>query len=469
MRIAYIYPPFYHKPFEEDIDIVSREFGLFPPLGLAYAAAITERAGHASMIIDANALSLTKEKVLEQVRQWKPDMLGFLLTAYAFFDTLAWIRFLKKETGVPIVVGNALCAMYPEIVMKYPEIDYVVVGPATDVLPQLIQRVENKETPEGIKGLGWHRNGSIVFMPLDTMKEDFDRLPFPARHLLPNEKYHAVMSKRKNYTIMITSKGCNAACTFCHIHEIPYSERRPESVVAEMEECSFRYGIKEMDIFDPSFTLSRERVKKICRGIIEKNIDMHWACRARVDQVDEGLLSLMSRAGCKRILYGIESGSNEMLKKMGKGICIDQTQKAIAMTKAVGIKALGFFMLGVPGETEQTLYETVRFSRTLNLDYAQYHRTIAKPKTQLSLQLKEALGYDYWHEYLNENMPEKRLPAPWTRCSDVMIQKAAKQAYLAFYFRPKYLIRLITGIKSWNELMRYVRSAIGLLLSKKDQ
>lgn len=469
MKIAFIYPPQVHKCFEEDIDIVSREFGVFPPLGLAYAAAIHEKSGNQSIIIDANAERLSTKAALARANAFKPDMLAFLLTAYGFSDALYWIRFFKKETNLPVLAGNVLCSMYPEVIMQYPEIDYIIIGPATETLPLLVDRLKNCLDLDGLSGIGYRRNKEVVISRPLTMKEDFNSLPFPARHLLPNDKYHAVMSKRKNYTIIITSKGCNSKCTFCHIHSLPLSFRPEDKVVEEIEECYTKFGVREMDIFDPAFTMSKARVLKICQGIIKKGIDVHWACRTRVDQVDEELLYCMQKAGCRRILYGIESGVNESLLKMQKGIVTDQAKHAVRITKEYGIMVIGFFMLGVPGETVETLRKTIRYSREIGVDYAQYHRTMAKPDTDLSRQVNEVLGYDYWREYIGGRVPERRLPTPWTSLSDDIIQAAAKQAYLRFYFRPRYLLRLIVGIKSWSEFKRYVRSALGLLLSKREK
>jgi len=469
MNIALIYPPISHKSFEEDIDIVSREFGIFPPLGLAYAAAVIEKAGNKSCIIDANAEQLSKNEVLIRINEFKADMLGFMLTAYGFFDTLRWVRFLKKHTQLPVLAGNVLCSMYPEQVLRYAPIDYIIIGPAIEALPRFIQAVENRESLHGIPGLGWRENGEIRISEPLTMEEDFNRLPFPARGLLPNEKYHAVMSKRKNYTIMVTSKGCTGSCVFCHIHKIPMSFRSEDLVVAEIEECFHNYNIREMDIFDPSFTMLKNRVYNICDGILKKNIDIHWACRARVDQVDSALLSCMQRAGCRRILYGIESGVNDNLKNMKKEIVVEQAMQAVALTKKSGIQVLGFFMLGVPGETLESIRQTIAYSRAIGVDYAQYHRVMAKPDTELNKAVTEALGFDYWREYIRGCVFERRLPTPWTEVPDDVLQRMTKYAYLTFYFRPLYLLKLIRGVKSWGELKRYIRSAVGLLLSRRDK
>jgi len=469
IRIAFVYPPFHHKQFEEDIDIVSKEFGLFPPLGIAFAAAIHERSGGDALIIDANAFRLSREQVLSELQEWKPDVIAFLITAYMFFDTLSWINYLKEKTGLPTLVGNALCGMYPKAVMNHAAIDYMLVGPVTQTLPEFTRRIRHNESMEGLSGICWRKNGELILTMPETFKEDFAALPFPARHLLNNHKYHAVMSKRTPYTIMITSKGCNAKCTFCHIHGIPYSAQTPERTIAEIEECVTKYGIREMDIFDPSFTMDRNRVLSICRLIEEKGFDIHWACRARVDQVDEQLLEAMARAGCKRILYGIEHGQETRLDTMRKGISREQIKTTVVLTKKAGIIPIGFFMLGVPGETEESMRATIQYARELRLGYAQFHRAIAKPKTVLAKQVISHLGYDYWERYIKGDIPEQRLPSPWTDLPDETIQSFAKAAYWSYYFRPRYLLKLVLGIKSFDEFKRYVRSAWGLIFSKKDK
>ena len=238
MKIAFIFPPFDHKRFEEDLDVVSREFAQPPPLGLAYAAAIAERAGHEAMIIDANCLPrLSEQKVLNMLREFKPDMLGFLLTAYMFRQTLDWIQFMKKETSLPVIVGNVLMELYPKEIMTHTEINYGIIGSAQQALPSLLTALENNSDMTHIQGLCYRKDNEIVLNAPDTLLEDFDSLPFPARHLLPNHKYHTIISKRKNFTIMMTSKGCPSKCGFCHVKNIPYSARKPEGVVAEIEEC----------------------------------------------------------------------------------------------------------------------------------------------------------------------------------------------------------------------------------------
>ncbi len=468
MRLGFVFGDYSHKKFEEDIDVVSREFGTFAPLGLGFAAAIAERAGHEVVLIDAHAERLTPPQVLERLRRFDPQALGFMLTTYMFHDNLRYIRYLKREIDVPTFVGNVNMELYPRETLSYPEIDFGIMGPALDALPALLDALEQGKPVPDMPGLCYKRDGEVVLNKPSYTKEPFDRLPFPWREGLPHHLYHSAMSKRKNLMNMITVRGCPAACTFCHIHRVPYSTRPAQGVVDEMAECQERFGVHEFEIFDPSFTMDRQRTMDICDGIIRRGLDLDFAVRVRVDQVDPELLARMHQAGCRRMLYGMETGSQELLDRMKKGITLDQSLQAIRWTQDAGIKAIGFFLIGVPGETRETIQETLRFAINSGVDYAQFHKTMAKPKTQLNRQAMETLGYDYWREYVLGNAPEMRIPAPWTDLSQETVEQETVRAYHRYYMRPRYIAKTLLGVQSAEELWRYVRSGIGLFTVKTD-
>lgn len=469
MKIAFVFAPFDHKRFEEDIDVVSREFTQPPPLGLAYAAAIAEQHGHQVIIIDANVKPrLTKEEVTNKIVDFGAQMVGFLLTAYMFYQTLEWIKFIKQHTRLPVLVGNVLLDLYPREVMTYAEIDYGIIGPATKNLPMLLYNLEKRRTLDNIEGLAFKQNGKVCINFPSSLEEDFENLPFPARHLLPNEKYYTVISKRKNFTIMITSKGCPSRCGFCYVKNIPYSYQSVEKTVDEIEECYRKHNIREIEFFDPLFTLNKQRVINISQQIRKRNLDVIWACRSRVDTVDGELLDEMKAGGCHRIYYGIESSCQEILNVVSKGITLDRIRSTVDLTKSKGILVLGFFLIGAPGDTIETVSSTINFALSLNLDYAQFHKTIAKPGTILYEQVKQATGRDYWREYILGEAQEERIPSPWTSLTEEDIEKLTIKAYRKFYFKPSRLTKIILGINSFHELARYIRSGLGMWSVRSD-
>lgn len=471
MKIGLIFPPYSHRKFEENLPTVSEEFGVYPPLGLAYAASILENAGHEVILVDARALKLSKEDTLKRIREFSPDMLGFMLTTYMFRLTLDWIKFFKQKTGLPIIVGNINLTLYPKETMSHKEIDYGIIGSALNPLPLLIKAIENNTGLKKIKGIAYKVKNKIVIQPPSNLKEELNNLPYPARHLLPNHLYYQFISKRKNFTIMITTMGCPGQCSFCYLKKIPYQERSLKSIIGEILECYNKYKVREIDFFDPSMTNNKKRLKKLCEMILKQDLDLHWSCRARVDQVDEELLSLMAKAGCKRIYYGIESGCQEVLNKNKKGITLKQIEDAIRLTKRNNIQALGFFMTGQIGDTKQSILESINFAKKIGLDYIQACRTISKPKTDLDYLMQQNTHYDYWKNYVLGTVEEKRIPTPWTNLTEEEKFKLTRKMYKEFYFRPIYIIRNISKIKSKHELTRYIRTAFDIFKKRslKDE
>lgn len=454
MRVALIFNPFSYKLHEENLRIVQRYFGLFPPLSLGWVAAIAERAGHEVTIIDARTLQLTPDEVLRRLKTWKPDVLGFMMTTYMFRETLDWIRYLRG--GLPkakVMVGGYNLRVYPEESVMPPEIDFGCFNSAYHTVPRLLEELEGGQRYDDVPGLVFKRNGTVVRTEYGP-EPDFEDYPNPARHLLPNELYAEFPTERKNFSVMVTSKGCPMGCLFCEAGRTAYNPRSIQTVVNEMEECYDRHGIRELDIFDYEFLINRKRALGICKEMQNRNLDILWACRARIDSVDDELLREMAAAGCGRIYYGIESGDQEMLERVNKGITLEQIRETVKLTRRHGIRALGFFLVGSPQETRDTVYSTVKFAKSLDLDYVQFSKTTAKPLTSLWRDLVEETGHDYWREYILGNTEEKALPRPWTELTNDEIDELAYRAYVKYHARPWFLLRHTLKVRSWAEFRR---------------
>jgi radical SAM superfamily enzyme YgiQ (UPF0313 family) len=456
MKVALVHCPFGHRGFSENLRVVDEEFCLAPPIILAYVGAILEKAGHEVIIVDANALKLSKEKTLSVLREFSPDMVGFRADSYWFHRVVEWASFIKEGMETKIVVGGINVTLYPKESLTHGCFDYGIVGDAIDSLPQLISALENNKTIDDIKGLVYKNHGEIILNPPEGEGADFNLYPFPARHLLPNHLYSSFTSQRKNYTVILTSRGCPYKCKFCAISRLFYGERSVENVGDEIEECYRKFNVREIDFFDATFFVNKERSIKLCEEIIRRGIKVEWSCRSRVDVVDEEILEKAARAGCRRIYYGIESVSPEVLKSINKGIETHQIAQAIKMTHKYGIETLGFFMVGNPSDTRESILETINFAKKLKLDFIQVCKAIAKPNTGLNDMLIERCGVDFWREYILNEGRFKRLPTPWTELSEKDVDELTKRFYRDFYFRPSCVVRRILKIKSIDELMRYM-------------
>ncbi|SHJ81638.1 Radical SAM superfamily enzyme YgiQ, UPF0313 family [Desulfatibacillum alkenivorans DSM 16219] len=454
MRLAFVFNPFSYKLHEENLRIVQRYFGLFPPLSMAWVAGIAERAGHEVTFIDARTLRLRPDEVVARLKAFRPDMVGFMMTTYMFRETLQWIRHVKENLPkVRVIVGGYNLRVYPEESVMPPEIDYGCFNSAYYTVPGLLEALENNYDLSDVPGL-IYKQGTKVIRTEYGPEPHFNDYPNPARHLLPNELYAEFPTERKNFTVMVTSKGCPMNCLFCEARSTPYNPRSIQTVVDEIQECYDVHGVREIDIFDYEFLVDRKRAMGICEEIIRRDLDILWACRARIDSLDEDLLARMKESGCGRVYLGIESGLQEMLDRVNKGITIEQVRRAVDMTKAHGIKTLGFFMTGLPGETKQTVKETLKFATSLGLDYVQFSKTTAKPLTSMWHDMVKESGYDYWREYILGNAEEAPLPRPWTELSNDEIDRLTKKAYQKFHSRPFFLLKHALAVRSFDEFKR---------------
>ncbi|MBI4100149.1 radical SAM protein [Candidatus Microgenomates bacterium] len=464
MRLALIYTPTFAENNWTAIRAQERNLGIIPPLSLLYVAAIAEQAGHQVIIIDTVAQKLSVEDVISELEVFSPDILGFTMTTYMFHQALSWIREIKKRMNLPILIGGQHLGTYPKETMTHKEIDYAVVGEAEITLPQFFETLEKGKSLEGVNGLAFRQNGKTIFnSPQDKVME-IDKIPFPARHLVDNAKYYNVVSRRKKFTAMVTTRGCPFHCIFCDLKKAKWRMRSPQNIADEMEECYKDFGVREIDFYDSSFTANKQRVLEICKEIRQRKLDIIWSIRTRVDCVDKEMLKELSRSGCVRIMFGIESADPEILKTLRKGISVDQIRKIIAWTKEYNIEALGFFIIGSPGETRETAQKTIQFACELPLDWVQFTKMTPFPATELYQMMMEDTGEDYWSSFVLNPANEKSLPLVRTRLTPLEAKQLVRQAYLKFYFRPKRIFPALKKMRSLNDFNKAFHAALDTLI-----
>ncbi len=467
MRISLVYPPHYYKLFEENTATVTEEFGVYPPMSLGYLKSLAIKAGHQVQIIDTIASKLTKKETLKKIKRFNPDIiLVSLHSTYRFWDCMAWIRYFKKYYDKPILVGGHHFDLYTEDSMQHPEFDFGIRGSSRTSLTEFLKCYEKGEDYTHIKGMCYRKNGKIIINP-NASGDDIELLPFPDLYGLPHHRYCQFISKKKNFTIMFGGMSCPFKCTFCAVKDLPYTERSAESVVAEVEHAYHKYGVREIDFFDPIFTVNKKRVIKFCKLLRKRKLDLVWSCRSRIDTVNEEVLREMGKAGCIRILYGIESVSPEVLKKTKKELDLTKVEKIINLTNKFGIMPLGFFMIGNPGDTKKSVLATIKFAKKLKINYVQVSKTVPKPKTELDDQTIQMRGRDYWKEYILGQEIERCIPSPWCKLSDNDKEYLTKLFYKRFYLRPTYILRTLLSLGSFEELKRYITAAIKMLFSRR--
>lgn len=468
MRVAFLQASYTHKRFSENFFVVDRHFGVFPDIGLATAAAVARDHGADVRIWDAYATDQSLDEVLEQMRRWGPDLLAMAFHSIpTFHEALAWAGRIKRELDVPLVLGGHEASRYPAEVMTHDAVDYLLIGAASQTLPPLLDALERDDGYDEVPGLTWRCAEGICFNAPPS-RGPTEAEPFPARDLLPNDHYYSHLTQRHRYTVLLTSRGCPFRCTFCAIAASGYRPRPIDEVLAEMEGCIDDLDIHEFDLFDALLLHDRRRVLDLCGEITRRRLDMEFACRSRIDDVDAELLKALADAGCRRIYYGIESGDPHILRRIDKRIQLDEVERAIALTSDHGIRPLGFFQIGNPGETVQSARRTIRFALKLPLDYAQFMRTIAKPGSSLEELVKRTTGTDPWRDYVLGTRDDARLPTPWTRLDPGTVDRLVREAYLRFYTRPRVALRTLWSARSGGEARRYLGVGLAMLLRRSD-
>jgi radical SAM superfamily enzyme YgiQ (UPF0313 family) len=442
-----------------------KQLRVLPPLGLAYLAAVLKRASHQVEIVDANALRMKPDDVVREVCARTPDVVGITCVTPLFPVVAYMCRSIKERLpNTPIVVGGPQVTIMPELTMENPAFDYGIEGEAEVALPRLLEAIADRKAPTGIGGVIFRDlSGVVRTAPAEAMP--IDEIPLPLRAGLPNDRYFDLTTEGRRVSSIMTARGCPYRCAFCerYIRGGHYRMRSAESVVAELEDMVKRFGCTEVVIYDDTFTANKKRTTEICEGILERSLKFRWDCRTRVDCVTPELLRLMARAGCSRISFGVESASADVRGVFNKGISIEQVQDAFAWTRAAEIRILGYFMLGAPGETRESIRQTIELSVKLNPDFAYYSIVVPYPGTDMYDRALEdgLIGFDYWNEYVRSEGKLSQ-PVPMFVHDDVTrehLVATLRSAYRRFYLRPSYIARRFRSIRSLADLLWHVKMA----------
>jgi len=368
MRIALLATPY---PLEEAPS---------PPLGICYVAAACETAGAEVRIFDYIVRQYTPQKLIDEIEQFKPDVVGASSVTMNFPVAHSMIRTVKRNFPdiITMMGGPHVSFDYHNILTRSSEVDLIVIGEAEQTLRELLPVIKDRGRWQYVKGIAFRNNGQIVTTPPRDLIQDLDSLPIPARQHLPMSRYLAL-----GFPVsIITSRGCPNQCIFCLGRRMvgkKVRHRSIESVLDEIEQI-LTYGFTRINIADDLFTAVKSRAIELCEAIIRQGSPFSWSAFARVNTVDTELLKVMREAGCDTVSFGIESGNTEMLKIVKKGITLQQARKAIESCKEAGMRAHASFIVGLPGETLQTMEDSDKFAQELGIEYG-YHFLAPFPGT----------------------------------------------------------------------------------------
>jgi len=404
-----------------------------PPIGVASIAAVLEKNGHKVSIIDADAENLTIDAIKSRLKQLKPGVVGISCNYSPLHNpTLQIASMVKKEIGAFVVVGgNHATALSDYLLSSSSDFDCVIRGEGEMVMLELLDALDCKKSLSNIKGLSLKEGSRIINTPDAPLINDINELPLPAYHLLPMNIY-------RRYNIN-AARGCPFDCSYCAANIIfrrKVRYRSPIHVLDEIEYLVKNYGNKHFWFSDDTFNSDLKYTESLIKELISRNLKITWSCLARINKINREMLQKMIISGCSYISYGIESGNQGTLNKIGKNITVKEILNTLRITSEEGIKQYGFFIIGFPGENWQTIMDSYKLIYESRLDGAAFNILMPLPGTRLMselvkndlLELRE-IKWDYLFARTSKETYENysaELVSRWTQISAKELIEACK-------------------------------------------
>ena len=445
--IVFIDPPVYFN------GAVQKNDGHLPNLGLCNLAAVTEREGYAVKIIDAVAHHYSNKEVLDLIEKQNPKYIGISSMTHNINSSAILAKLIKKKRPEIIIIlgGVHATAATEETLKKYPDcFDCCVIGEGELTILELLDTLESHGDLSEVTGLAFLQEGKFIRTKNREPIKDLDSLPLPAWHLLPDlRKYYGstfISSGDYSSNHLVTSRGCPGKCIFCDtsIHGRRLRGYSSDYVMEMIEILHKKYGINDIQFNDDTFITLKKRMYDICEKLVEKGYNLTWSCDARASDVTKEGLSLMKAAGCWQIAYGVETGSERIMKFLKKGINFSDIYNAFEWTKKEGISTKGFFILGHPTETHKSIQETVDLILALNIDVVGVTFFTVYPGSPIYPEIHKYGHFNPVWENAKTYEVGNFIPDGFTPQELINIRKNTLRR---FYLRPNYIVKQITRIK----------------------
>ena len=465
MRVLLIRPPARHTVESEVPEAVEAENLSYPPLALlAIASFLLDQSDHVVDILDAQLDHLDYDEVERRVRSFAPDVVGITCFTVQLVDVHNTIA-ASKRAGVPrVILGGPHISDFPHESVGLKDVDAVVKGEGQQPMLDLLAAWEAGKEVRGVDGVIAHTDDPIPENDV-YFSNDLDEYPIINRTLVDYSRYYDVMGEGGIFTTVITSRGCPYRCTFCNTPRHRYRVMSPARVCDELESC-LALGIREIYFVDDTFNITNKRVHDLCDEILRRGIDISWTVRFRVKGVDRPLLEKMKAAGCQRIQFGVEQGTEEGLLRLKKDVTSLEIEHAFRLCREVGINTVAYFMIGTPVErTRQDVADTIKYSIKLDPDFVMFNLMTPFPGTTLFDEgLRDGvLELEPWTEFMR-NPDESFKAQVWDEhFPREELREMLEGAYRKFYWRPKFVMRNITQIRNATDFKRKATAGLRLL------
>ena len=412
---------------------------------------------HEVEVLDCIALGMHRHEALQRIRTARPEVIVFLSGAVSWHEDKIFLEEAKLASGAILIgSGDLFLEGGAQLLEKHEFVDALLLDfTSPDILDYLDQNAENP-----CENMIYRQNGSIVQGPLDRAGSSTFEIPPPRHDLFPHHRYNYPTVKRPPFATVLTDYGCPYHCRFCVMGKLGYKVRQVDNVLDELQLLA-HMGFREIYFNDQTFGALRERSLALCKGMRERDLQFGWQAWTRVDLVDEQLLKVMGTAGCHTLLFGVESANEKTLKSQNKCYSLEKVRRAFFLCRQLGIRTMATFIIGLPGETEDDIWDTIRFALELDPDYASFNVLVPRATTDTRREALEKGWIQATSVSLDQSgtvpvMGNEHLSAP-----DVWRLK--NKALRSFYVRPGYWWRRMKSMSTFYELRRNLGNAWSLL------
>ena len=452
------------NPYPKDSEGIN-EATIYPPIGLAYLASYLRREGfHDIEIIDANIRRIDNEQLLKHLKRVNPDIVGVHVNVVLGGSGVELCRMVARELPARVFIGGPLSSSNPAEMLKLSGAEAAVIGEGEVRFAEICKGVD----PSSLPGIAFWRGKVIEVNPPAPLFANLDDLPFPAYDLLPPFSLYKGRARKKPVGVILTSRGCPYQCTYCNssVFGKKFRARSPENVLRELDLLVNDFGIRQLDVLDDNFTLDIPRAEAIFDGIIARKYRLFINLQngVRADRINERIIHKMKLAGVFKVGVGVESGDERILTSIKKQLSLDKAKEVIRMFRKEGILTSGFFMIGFPEDTRESIEKTIDFAIEANPTVANFALLLPFPGTEMYRELKasgnlkdpDKLFYDTGFlsgkiHFASSNLTEQEL------------LQYESLAYRRFNFRFRKMVEIIFSIRSFGELVWIIEAAFPLI------
>jgi radical SAM superfamily enzyme YgiQ (UPF0313 family) len=469
MRVMLVRPPAHHTVESEVPEAVSAENLSYPPLALmAIATFLKEKSHHEVAILDAQLDNLAYDELERRIAAFQPEVIGITAFTVQLVDVLKTVQASRRVPSVKkVVIGGPHVSDFPRECVALPGVDAAVKGEGQKPLLDLCNIWEQGGEARGIPGVMAHPDDPVPEQDV-YFSNNLDDYPLTDRTLVDYQRYYDVMGGGGIFTTMISSRGCPYRCTFCNTPRHRYRVMSPSRACDEIEAC-IKLGITEIYFVDDTFNITNQRVMDLCDEILKRGLKFSWTVRFRVKGMNEELLRKMHAAGCGRIQFGVEQGTEEGLLRLKKDVTVREIEHAFKLCRKVGIRTVAYFMIGTPTErSRQDVMDTIRYSIQLDPDFVMFNVLTPFPGTTLYDEgLRDGvLDLNPWLEFMRAPREDFKAQVWDEHFTRAELRDMLNHAYRRFYWRPTFVARNLLQIRNPQDFLR--KANAGLRMLKPD-